>query len=172
MSGAALRRSLTVLVVAISLAAFGCMLGSRVNTTQISVQFSGERMLHIVGVPRTLPDGTPTTKQLTALLSELSKAPGGYTLIQGVANGFTPPGQQQSVQETTDLLFVMGSPQMKLYLERKLYEEFKQEYPLVISVPLQSVATVAIPQQPTEEAKPEAKPEAAPATEAAPEKAL
>lgn len=131
-----------VLAGAAALSATGCGSWNRVQTTQVTVQVSGDRLLHIAAVPRLLPNGERPTEQLAALLKEMSERAGGYTLIENVMGGWVPPGKKEIVEERNDLLLVAGPPEVAYYLRERLHGNFKQEHPFVISVPLQSIAFV------------------------------
>jgi hypothetical protein len=132
-----------VLAGGVALSATGCGSWNRIQTTQVTVQVSGDRLLHIAAVPRILPDGERPTEQLAALLQEMGQKAGGYTLIENVMGGWIPPGQKEVVQERNDLLLVAGPPAIAYYMRVRLHNDFKQEDPFVISVPLQSIAVVS-----------------------------
>jgi len=137
-------RALLVLVLAgvVTLSATGCAAWNRVQTTQVTVQVSGDRLLHIAAVPRVLPNGERPTEQLAALLKEMGQKAGGYTLIENVMGGWMPPGKREMVEERNDLLLVAGPPSVAYFLRLRLVKDFKQEEPFVVSVPLQSIAVV------------------------------
>ncbi len=134
----------------VALSASGCALWNRVQTTQISVQVAGDKLLHMAAVPRTLPDGGRPTEQLAALLKEMGEKAGGYTLIENVTGGWVPPGKTEIQVERNDLLLVAGPPSIALILRKVLRDDFKQEHPFVISVPLQSIVVIPQPTQPGE----------------------
>ncbi len=126
----------------VALAAPGCMLGTDMHTTQISVQVRGDELLHMAILPRYLPDGERSAQQTGELLAEVARLAGGYTLIEQVQGGWVPPGAREVVTEQNDLLLVRGRPELAELLKARLHEEFRQEYPFVISLPLQSIAVV------------------------------
>ena len=147
---------LPVLIVsaALTLGATGCAPFSRVTTTQITVQVSGERLLHLATVPRVLPDGTSPSEQVADLLEEVAERAGGYTYIEKVMGGWVPPGEDEVVEELNDLLLVQGPPELAFFLMEKLREDFKQREPFVVSLPVQSVTLVPIaPPSPARESR-------------------
>ncbi|MHC4592504.1 MAG: hypothetical protein ACYS8L_07410 [Planctomycetota bacterium] len=131
-----------VLAAASALGTTGCAWLNRFQTTQITVQFSGEELLHMAIVPRELPDGSRPEEQVAALLKEVAERAGGYTYIEQVAGGWVPPGEKQVIKELNDLLLVKGPPEVGPFLRVRLRKDFDQEYPFVVSLPTQSIAVV------------------------------
>lgn len=141
------RRVLVALVLgAVLAAATGCLAFPKVHQTHITVQCGSDQVLHLAIVPRELPDGSQPTEQLAQLLEEVAERAGGYTYIEKVVGGWLPPGQKEVVQEINDLLLVQGPPGLAGFLKRKLHEDFGQQYPFVVSLPVQQIVTVqAVP---------------------------
>lgn len=130
------------LFVSVGLGTTGCMLWSKVQPTQITVEVRANRFLHIAAVPRQLPNGERPTKQLEALLDDVSRRAGGYTLIESVAGGWLPPGQTEVVREENDLLLVEGPPEMSIVLKARIAKDFQQQYPFVISIPVEAITLI------------------------------
>jgi hypothetical protein len=140
-----MRRSAAVLALALALAlSAGCALGTKVHTTTITVQTSGEELLHLAIVPRFLPNGERPTQQMADLKAELAEKAGGYTLVEEVEGGWVPPGGGGVLKEMNDLLLVKGPPAVAHVLRVRLREDFEQEYPFVLSLPIQSVAVIRV----------------------------
>ncbi|MHC5034268.1 MAG: hypothetical protein ACYTFZ_04465 [Planctomycetota bacterium] len=140
-----------VLVAVSALGTTGCAWFNRMQGTQITVQFSGDDLLHLAIIPRELPDGSVPKEQVAALLLEVAARAGGYTYIEEVAGGWIPPGEEQVVKELGDLLLVQGPPEIAPFLKARLRKDFDQEYPFVLSLPTQSVAVLRPVAAPKEE---------------------
>jgi hypothetical protein len=132
---------MVLLAVAVA-ATGGCGLFNEIHQTQITVEYSGDQLLHLATIPRQLPDGQRPTEQVEALLEEIAERAGGYTYIENVMGGWMPPEGEKVVEERNDLLLVKGPPEVKPYLQQRLREDFQQEMPFVISLPVQSVAVI------------------------------
>jgi len=139
---AARRCALGLALAAGALALVGCG-WNRINTTQITVQFSGERLLTLAFVPRVLPDGKPATQKINALKKDLAEVSQGYACIEQVASSWGPPGKgKDTEEEKVDLLFVLGRPELAYMLRARLREEFGLKQPFVITLPTQSIVTL------------------------------
>ena len=132
-------------------AAQGCG-WNHTSQTIISVRFSGEDLLHVALVPRTLPDGTPATKQREALVAELTGLTGAVAFLSSVQAATVAAAGEEPVRSDADMLMVEGAPEVAFALRRRLREDFQQERPWVVSVPTQAVALVRIPEEETEPA--------------------
>lgn len=137
-----------VLLTLLTAATSGCAWWNKIHTTQITVQVSGDRLLHLATVPRVLPDGKESSEQVAALLEEVAQRAGGYTYIEKVMGGWIPPGGDEVMEELNDLLLVQGPPEVAPFLRARLREDFQQQYPFVISLPIQSIAIVTLEPQP------------------------
>ena len=145
---------LGLLAAAIVMATTGCALGTKVNVAQIAVQVRSDRLLHIAAVPRVLPDGEPATEKRAELLRELAQRAGGYACIEKVLGGWVPPQKADVVEELNDLLLVDGPPEVARFLRERLHEDFGQEYPFVISLPIHAVEVISLPAPPGAAAQP------------------
>jgi hypothetical protein len=144
-------RAVLVVVLCLSVAAMaGCGTLNTQKNTYISVQCSGDRMLHMAIIPRVLPDGQPAAKQRDALLKDLADAAGGYTLIERVMSAWKQDDSSEAAKQTADdLLLVAGPPQLGPGLRQRLHDDFGQSSPFVLSLPIQSVQVVqAMPNAP------------------------
>ncbi len=128
----------------------GCTPIGRITTTQIQVQVSGERLLHLATVPRVLPDGGPVDELVAELLEAVAMRAGGYTYIEKVMGAWVPPGTKDIIKEENDLLLVAGPPEMGFWLRQRLHRDFDQEEPFVISLPIQSIAVVKLSPPPAQ----------------------
>jgi len=144
---------LLVLLLAAMTACTGCAIGTKVSTTQVTVQVRSDRLLHIAAVPRELPDGQSASKQREALFEAVARKAGGYTCVEKALGGWLPPQKDEVMHEVNDLLLVEGPPEIAYFLRKKLHEDFRQEYPFVISLPVQSVAVISAPEPTGQEAR-------------------
>ncbi len=86
-----------VVMLALTVAAMaGCGTLNTMKNTYVTVQFSGQDMLHLAIIPRTLPDGTPAAKQRDALLKDVADVAGGYTLVPSVMSAWKPKGSAKA----------------------------------------------------------------------------
>ena len=157
MAGGTLKLTLLLAGACILASATGCAAANKIHNTQVIVQFSTEEVLHVACVPTVLPDGEPASAQRAALLEAVAKAAGGYTLIEDAMGGWVPPGTRTTTLEVNDLLLVKGPPELMFLLEQRLREDFGQDYPFIISLPVLPVATVVPPPAETEGAAEEAR---------------
>ncbi|MCK4283648.1 MAG: hypothetical protein KAX44_04965 [Candidatus Brocadiae bacterium] len=135
------RRLFIVLAAAALMAATtGCRTCHKARRMHTSAQFSSERVLHLIVVPKELPDGRAPTQQLADLLEEVAQRAGGYTTIEKVTGGWLPPGETEVVQERNDLLLVEGPPDLAAFLMQRLREDFQQRCPFVVSLPIRRIA--------------------------------
>ncbi len=124
---------------ALMAATAGCHTCHKARWTHTTAH-SGDRVLHLIVVPRELPDGTAPTQQLADLLEEVARRAGGYTHIEKVTGGWLPPGEAEVVQERNGLLLVEGPPDLAAFFMQRLREDFQQRYPFVVSLPIQRTA--------------------------------
>ena len=136
------RLALLAALLTLLAAAPGCALWNSYDQTKVVVQMGSGEMLHLAAVPRVLPDGTRPKEQLDALLKDVAKMAGGYTLIDNVLGGWLPAGQETVIEERNDLLLVKGPPEVAYLLRARLAEDFQQVEPFVESVPIQSIAVI------------------------------
>jgi len=136
-----------VVMMGVLLASAGCAAGNKIHNTQVIVQFSTDEVLHIACVPTRLPDGEPATAQRTALLEAVTQAAGGYTLVEETMGGWMVPGTRRVQSEVNDLLLVKGPPDLAMLLEKMLHEDFQQDVPFVISLPVLPVQAQVPPMQ-------------------------
>ena len=128
------RRCFLACLAALLVSAGGCSALSETPRTEAAD--AGGRVLHLAIVPRQLPDGSDPAEQVARLLKEVAARAGGYTYIEGVKGGWIPPGEQQVVTESNDLLLVEGPPELARFLKEALRDDFAQEYPFVVSLPV------------------------------------
>ncbi len=136
MNSAASRRRFLACLTAVLMAAGGCAPSGEVRQTSVTAEAGGERLLHLAIVPRQLPDGGQPAQQVARLLKEVAERAGGYTYIEGVKGGWITLGEQQVVTECNDLLLVEGPPELADFLRQALRDDFAQQYPFVISLPV------------------------------------
>jgi hypothetical protein len=134
---------LAVVLALVVVGATGC--GSFLNKAQntyIQVQYSGDHLLYMVVIPRTLPDGQPSDKQRDALLKDVAEIAGGYTYIERVMGAWKPDPKAETVKEMDDLLLVAGPTELGMLLQQRLRDDFKQRVPFVVPLPIQAVQVV------------------------------
>jgi hypothetical protein len=158
---------LVVLSLTVAVSA-GCGTLNTQKNTYISVQCSGDRMLHLAIIPRVLPDGQPAAKERDALLKDVADVAGGYTLVERVMSAWKQPDSPEAAkQEADDLLIVAGVPELGMGLRQRLHDDFGQTSPFVLSLPIQSIRVAQVTPIPLEKQKPApAMQEAAPAAPA------
>ncbi len=135
-----------LVVLALTVAAMaGCGTLNTQKNTYIQVQYSGQRMLHIAIIPRTLPDGQPAAKERDALLKDVADVAGGYTLIPSVMSSWKQEGGPDvAKEEADDLLMVAGVPELGMGLRQRLHDDFGQASPFVLSLPIQDVRVAQV----------------------------
>jgi len=141
--GSARRALSAAFLAAVVLVAGGCGF-SRDSRTSVTVEFSGDLMLHIATVPGVLADGTAPTRQREELLKALAESVGGYVCIEGAIGDWRRLADGKLSDEPADLLLVQGPPQLGPFLKARLRSEFGQTNPVVVSIPAQSVRWVPI----------------------------
>jgi len=140
MNAATSRRWFLACLAALLVSAGGCSALSETPRTEAAD--AGGRVLHLAIVPRQLPDGGDPAEQVARLLKEVAARAGGYTYIEGVKGGWIPPGEQQVVTESNDLLLVEGPPELARFLRKALRDDFAQQYPFVVSLPVRAAPMV------------------------------
>jgi len=129
------RGLLTLACLVLALSTTGCGGWSRVSRVTVEHHFAGDQMLFIVGLPRVLPDGTPTQKQRTALLKELADVAGACVILEGGMGDWRYTESGGISDEPSDLLLVQGPSELVGWLHEKLRTEFKEPQPLVVPIP-------------------------------------
>lgn len=128
------RRCFLACLAAVLVASGGCSGLTGAPRTQAAD--AGDRVLHLAIVPRQLPDGGDPAERVARLLKEVAERAGGYTYVEGVRGGWIPPGERQVVTESNDLLLVEGPPELARFLRKALRDDFAQECPFVVSLPV------------------------------------
>jgi hypothetical protein len=134
-----LRGVIAVLVCVAALAgSSGCAWFNKSQGMQITIMVPGDQMLFMAVIPRLLPDGTVSTEKKAALLKDVAARAGRYTLAEEQVGAWVPAAGKEAVKEVNDVLWVAGTPALGLYLYEKLRDDFNQQEPFVIAIPLQA----------------------------------
>jgi hypothetical protein len=134
-----------VLLVALMLAATGCQVFNRTSETRIVVKFSGDNLVHMVLLPKTLADGKSAEVPRKALLKRFTDAGLTYVLLPDVRAGVKPSAEEAAIELPADLLLVQGPPAWSAVLRETLRKEFGLVYPWVASIPTQAIALIPVP---------------------------
>ncbi len=146
MESVKMRRCAGLLVFAgLMLFAAGCQVFNRTSETRIVVKFSGDNLVHMVLLPKTLPDGKSADAARKALLKRFTDRGVTYVLMPGVRAGIKPNAEDPAAEVPADLLLVQGPPFLAGNLYEIMKEEFGQNYPWVASVPTQAIALIPVP---------------------------
>jgi hypothetical protein len=134
-----LRAVLTVLACSLAVAiSNGCALGTSAQSTRVTITVPGDRLLFLAVVPRVLPDGTLADEKREALLKEVSEKSIAPPLIQPQRSAWSPAADRVPDEEDTDVLWVVGRPDVGQIIYETLRDEFGQRVPFVLPIPLQT----------------------------------
>jgi hypothetical protein len=134
-----LRSVLAVLVCVIALAGSnGCAWFNKSQGMQITIMVPGDQLLFMAVIPRLLPDGTVSTEKKAAFLKKVAEKAGGYTLAEEQVGAWVPAVGKEAVKEVNDVLWVAGTPDLGQFLYESLKDDFDQQQPFVLAIPLQA----------------------------------
>jgi hypothetical protein len=134
-----LRGVLALLLCVVALAGSnGCAWFNKSQGMQITIMVPGDQLLFMAVIPRLLPDGTTSTAKKAALLEDVAKRAGGYTLAEEQVGAWVPAAGKEAVKEVNDVLWVAGTPDVGVFLYEKLRDDFDQQQPFVLAIPLQA----------------------------------
>jgi len=147
MKSVRIRRCAGLVVLAgLMLVATGCgQFFTHKSETRIVVKFSGDNLVHMVLLPKTLADGKSAEAPRKALLKRFTDAGLTYVLMPGVRAGVKQSPDAAATELPADLLLVQGPPAWSAGLRDTLRKEFGLAYPWVASIPTQAIALVPIP---------------------------
>jgi len=127
------------------LSATGCQMFNRTSETRVVVKFSGDNLVHMVLLPKTLAGGKSAEAPRKALLKRFTDNGMTYVLLPGVRAGVKPGPEAPATEQPADLLLVQGPPFWSAALRETLRKDFGLAYPWVASIPTQAIALIPIP---------------------------
>jgi hypothetical protein len=143
------RLTLTLCLAALACLASGCSFYPTGSTTNITVQYTSDSLLHMAHLPAELENGTPADELQQELMEQLAESAEVVTVMPAEGSVLRDT-EEPAETEPVHLLMAQGPPEIAMVIWRFLRQEYDIERPWVVSLPTQPVARVAVPQVPAD----------------------